>query len=387
MPTTAVLIQDCESLAKSTPLFRLSLAQNMDDLISCHRLRYQVFNCELGEGLLDSLRLLSALGRRFFHPTLRGNSAELSHQSQSVPPSVRIKNLSVSDVVNRDPLHGYFSARGGNFHVFTLMRARNGPASNDLSPFGDRVFNRERQVRKAGRHFHDPPFVQLRAYLRTRHDGVVECMARGNQLIHNFQLALIPNFFIEAANDGPVIHGHWDSPPPDSLIHLWRSALPCGTALRTPGMARLEQAYSGGVWVAMLMDGNAVSELCSFCDSLRIVAGAASRPALFPQLFPITEPLPHLVRQRESDLMREHTHLPAMVGFVRNHVAQHFHANRPRPSPAVSAKLLDSAPTTAQRFSEHLRAASGALGQSRAGLLPRAVRAVELSWNLQVRSC
>jgi hypothetical protein len=85
--------------------------------------------------------------------------------------------------------------------------------------------------------------------------------------------------------------------------------------------------------------------------------------------------------------MREHTHLPAMVGFVRKHVAQHFHANRPRPAPAVSKKLLDAATTTAERFSEHLRAASGALGQSRTGLLPRAVRAVELSWNLQVRSC
>ena len=91
--------------------------------------------------------------------------------------------------------------------------------------------------------------------------------------------------------------------------------------------------------------------------------------------------------------MREHTHLSAMVGFVSKHVAQHFRANRPRPSPAVSAKVLDAgvvfttALTTAERFSEHLRAASGALGQSRTGLLRRAVRAVELWWNLQVRSC
>src|SRR5438094_5694038 len=85
--------------------------------------------------------------------------------------------------------------------------------------------------------------------------------------------------------------------------------------------------------------------------------------------------------------MREHTHLPAMMGFVRRQVAQHFQANRPRPSPAVSAKLLAAAPTTAERFSEHLRAASAALGQSRAGLLRRAVRAVELCWNLQMRSC
>jgi hypothetical protein len=84
--------------------------------------------------------------------------------------------------------------------------------------------------------------------------------------------------------------------------------------------------------------------------------------------------------------MREHTHLPTMVGFMRKHVEQHFHTHRPRPRPAVSVKLLDAAPTSAQRFSEHLRAASGALGQSRTGLLPRAMRTGKLSWNLQVRS-
>ena len=83
--------------------------------------------------------------------------------------------------------------------------------------------------------------------------------------------------------------------------------------------------------------------------------------------------------------MSQHARLPAMVGFVRKHVAQHFHAHRPRLSPAVSAKLLHPAPTTAERFRQHLRAANGALGQSRAGLLRRAVRAVQLWWNLQVR--
>src|SRR5438270_7722846 len=84
--------------------------------------------------------------------------------------------------------------------------------------------------------------------------------------------------------------------------------------------------------------------------------------------------------------MREHAHLPAMVGFVRKHVAQHFHANRPRPSPAVSAKLLDASPAAAERFRQHLRAAGGALGESRTGLPRRAARAVELRWNLEVRS-
>src|ERR1700690_559951 len=119
----------------------------------------------------------------------------------------------------------------------------------------------------------------------------------------------------------------------------------------------------------------------------RSIAGAARRPALFPQLFPIPHPVRHLLWQREPELMREHTHLPAMVSFVRKHVAEHFQANRPRPSPAVPAKLPDAAPATAERLGEHLRAASGALGQSRAGLLRRAVRAVELCRNLQMRSC
>src|SRR5437016_7900156 len=79
---------------------------------------------------------------------------------------------------------------------------------------------------------------------------------------------------------------------------------------------------------------------------------------------------------------------PARDGGLRAKACSTAFRRQPaKAEPAVSAKLLDAAPTTAERFSEHLRAASGALGQSRAGLLRRAVRAVELWWNLQVRRC
>jgi hypothetical protein len=121
-------------------------------------------------------------------------------------------------------------------------------------------------------------------------------------------------------------------------------------------------------------------------DRLIIAAGAGRRPTLFPQLFPIPDPGHHLVGQWEPELMREHTHLAAMVGFVSNHVAQHFQANRPRLRPAVAVKLLHPALTIAERISEHLPAASGALGQSSTGLLRGAVHAVELWWNFQVGS-
>jgi putative hemolysin len=54
MPTTAVLVEECSDPLASTPLFRVGLAQNLDDLMECQRLRYLVFNCELGEGLESS---------------------------------------------------------------------------------------------------------------------------------------------------------------------------------------------------------------------------------------------------------------------------------------------------------------------------------------------
>jgi putative hemolysin len=54
MPTTAVLVQECSDPLASTPLFRVGLAQSLRDLQECQRLRYLVFNCELGEGLESS---------------------------------------------------------------------------------------------------------------------------------------------------------------------------------------------------------------------------------------------------------------------------------------------------------------------------------------------
>ncbi len=56
MPTTAVLVHDCGNPLATTNLFRVGLAQTVEDLVACKRLRYQVFNCELGEGLESSAR-------------------------------------------------------------------------------------------------------------------------------------------------------------------------------------------------------------------------------------------------------------------------------------------------------------------------------------------
>lgn len=54
MPTTAVLVHDCGNPLAKTDLFRVRMAQTLEDVIECQRLRYLVFNCELGEGLDSS---------------------------------------------------------------------------------------------------------------------------------------------------------------------------------------------------------------------------------------------------------------------------------------------------------------------------------------------
>jgi putative hemolysin len=45
-----------DPLLTETSLFRISLAQSSEDLVECQRLRYNVFNLELGEGLSTSDR-------------------------------------------------------------------------------------------------------------------------------------------------------------------------------------------------------------------------------------------------------------------------------------------------------------------------------------------
>jgi putative hemolysin len=50
----AVLEHACENPLAFTTHFRVGLAESLGDLLACQRLRYLVFNCELGEGLESS---------------------------------------------------------------------------------------------------------------------------------------------------------------------------------------------------------------------------------------------------------------------------------------------------------------------------------------------
>ena len=63
----------------------------------------------------------------------------------------------------------------------------------------------------------------------------------------------------------------------------------------------------------------------------------------FPDFFPVPQVGCDFVAQREPQLMGEHADLPAMVGFVGEHVAEHFRACGPGGTQAVAAEIFDAA--------------------------------------------
>ena len=84
--------------------------------------------------------------------------------------------------------------------------------------------------------------------------------------------------------------------------------------------------------------------------------------------------------QREPELMREHAHLSAVMGVMRDHVGEHGDARRPWPGPAIAHKTLDAALGSGQSFCQHLGTALGTLGQRRSRLLLGAPAAVKPRW-------
>jgi hypothetical protein len=69
-------------------------------------------------------------------------------------------------------------------------------------------------------------------------------MARGDQLVHNFKPSIIPNFFVEAAEDGLIIQEHWGTLLLGTVSSgiFGDGAVPYETALRKLRMVRLRNS-------------------------------------------------------------------------------------------------------------------------------------------------
>ena len=115
MAPHAVLEHGCENPLASTNQFRAGMAETLEDLIDCQRLRYLVFNCELGEGLASSAR--TGLDRDRFdficdHLMVRDTASEKLVGTYRMQSGFRAKgNL------------GYYSEQFFDFAPFENLRA------------------------------------------------------------------------------------------------------------------------------------------------------------------------------------------------------------------------------------------------------------------------
>ena len=162
------------------------------------------------------------------------------------------------------------------------------------------------------------------------------------------------------------------------IVFFWFGALQF-----LPGLSPAEQLAGRTIeriTFGMMRSSVALPILATWECVIGIVFQSSSwvrESALLPQFFPNPDPVGVLDRQGESELMCQHTHLPAMMGVVRNHVCHHGCARRPRSRPSIPTKGFDAALGPGQSGREHFATARRTFGQRCPRLLLRTATAVE----------
>ena len=72
--------------------------------------------------------------------------------------------------------------------------------------FASDVLDGHPHVREAFQKQEELPLVHFGTNLRTGHHGALESVSGGQQLVQKFEPAHIPDLFVEAANDVPILH-------------------------------------------------------------------------------------------------------------------------------------------------------------------------------------
>jgi hypothetical protein len=117
--------------------------------------------------------------------------------------------------------HGYFFVCRRNSHVIAFVGARKGPAGDYFVSLGNGVLDGPEQIGVGFEEARNLALVRFRTDGRTENGRALESMARGDELVDDLQLSIVPDFFVEASNDGFIVGWHEKCPPPpnDSIGH------------------------------------------------------------------------------------------------------------------------------------------------------------------------
>src|SRR5262249_23246889 len=110
---------------------------------------------------------------------------------------------------DRDAIDRYFPVGRRMPLKLALMSAGESPGNYYLILPRNHVFRSKTQIRKGLNEDAHVTFVGFRTHARAAGDGdvwSVQDMAWGHQFVHKLDPMLIPDLFVEAANDGLIFH-------------------------------------------------------------------------------------------------------------------------------------------------------------------------------------
>lgn len=169
-----------------------------------------------------------------------GIDAKLIEQPEGIPDHVRFQDFSVGDLMDGDAIDGHFFVARREAEKFALMRASDGPDSDDFPFFADGLVHREAQVGKAvEEQLHLTP-VHGRPDRRSGYAGIIQGVALRKQLIDEAQLAPIPYLAVEPFDHVLVRCRHGGDPPSELKRPAQVGMMPClargATRVGRPGL-------------------------------------------------------------------------------------------------------------------------------------------------------
>src|SRR5882757_4999844 len=137
-----------------------------------------------------------------------GDDAELAHEAQSIPIDEAFDDLAVGQATDGYAGDGELLVRGRNAVELALVDAAAGPTSHNGFAFGKEVFDVQTKIVEGGAIEVDSFLLTLRALAKIGCGIVMVQVHGGNKFIRDQQIALIPKFIKETADDSFILFRH-----------------------------------------------------------------------------------------------------------------------------------------------------------------------------------
>jgi hypothetical protein len=180
-----------------------------------------------------------------------GDDAELAHQAQSIPIDEAFDDLAVREAGNGYPGDRELLPRGRNAVELALMNAAAGPTSHNGFAIGKEIFHVQAKILEGVAIKGDALLLTFGTLAKIGRGSVMVLIRGGDDFIRDLQIALIPKFIKQAADNSFILFRHNGSPYKQCKLptRVWRAGAGmeplaswvCRPVRRTGGRALREE--------------------------------------------------------------------------------------------------------------------------------------------------